>query len=50
MADSANYNIYMQLLPVCSARTYPNVLLIDNITSSNITALAMAVNYKAMLG
>lgn len=50
LADCANYDIYTQLLPVCSATTYPNVLLIDNIVSSNITALAMAVNYKAMLG
>lgn len=49
-ADNANYDIYTQLLPVCSAAIYPNVLLIDAIASSNITALAMAVNYKAMLG
>lgn len=50
LADNANYDIYTQLLPVCSAAIYPNVMLIDDIVSSNITALAMAVNYKAMLG
>lgn len=50
LADCANYDIYTQLLPACSATVYPNVLLIDDIASSNITALAMAVNYKAMLG
>lgn len=50
LADCANYDIYTQLLPVCSATVYPNVLLIDNIASSNIAALAMAVNYKALLG
>jgi hypothetical protein len=38
------------LLPVCSASIYPNVLLIDDILSSNIAALAMAVNFKALFG
>lgn len=50
MADNANYDIYMRLLPLCSEFVYPNVLLIDDIKSPNITALSMAVNYKAMLG
>jgi hypothetical protein len=50
LADNANYDIYPMLLPVCSASIYPNVLLIDDILSSNIAALAMAVNFKALFG
>jgi len=36
--------IYTELFPKCSKNTYPNILFLDGIDSSNITALAMAIN------
>ena len=36
--------IYTDLFPKCSKNTYPNILFLDGIDSSNITALAMAIN------
>jgi hypothetical protein len=50
LAAMANPALYSSLLPVCSAQTYPNILYIDGVNSSDITALAMAVNSKAMNG
>lgn len=44
LAYTANPLIYKELLPACSARTYPNILYIDFVNTSNIAALAMAVN------
>ena len=41
--------IYTDLFPKCSKNTYPNILFLDGIDSSNITALAMAINDIATL-
>lgn len=48
LANGANPAIYSTLLPACTQQTYPNILYIDGIDSANITALAMAVNIKAI--
>ena len=50
LAATANPALYSALLPVCSTQTYPNILYIDGVNSSDIAALAMAVNSKAMNG
>jgi len=36
--------IYTDLFPECSKDTYPNILFLDGLENSNITALAMAIN------
>lgn len=46
LAAIADPQIFVQLLPACSAQTFPNVLLTDNVPAG-IAALAMAVNTKA---
>jgi hypothetical protein len=47
LANTAN-SALPNVLPACSAQTYPNIILIDNVTSSTgIADLAMAVNNKA---
>lgn len=48
LAATANPALYSALLPVCNTQTYPNILYIDGVNSSDIAALAMAVNSKAM--
>ncbi|NJL29009.1 MAG: hypothetical protein HC897_14535 [Thermoanaerobaculia bacterium] len=50
LAATANRALYGALLPACSAQTYPNILYIDAVSSSDIAALAMAVNNKASAG
>jgi hypothetical protein len=48
LANQAYPAIFEQLLPFCSSNNvYPNVLYMDNVCSSDITALAMAVNVYA---
>ncbi len=47
LAAQAYPALYQSVLPVCNRRTYPNVLDIDNVQSSDVAALAMAVNSKA---
>jgi hypothetical protein len=44
LANTANSSLYEMLLPNCSDRCYPNILYVDNVQTSNIAALAMAVN------
>lgn len=44
LANMANSAIFTELPPAISKTTYPNILFIDNFDSSDITALAMAVN------
>jgi hypothetical protein len=46
LADKANPKLFERLLPECSARSYPNIIYIDNIKSADVAALAMAVNWK----
>lgn len=48
LADTANPALYGALLPACTAQSYPNILYIDGVQSSDIAALAMAVNGKAI--
>ena len=36
--------IYTNLFLVCSKNTYPNILFLDGLNMSNITALAMVIN------
>jgi hypothetical protein len=50
LAAQANPYLYQLLLPATSGQTYPNILYIDGITSSDIAALAMAVNSRAVSG
>jgi hypothetical protein len=44
LASQANPQLYMKVLPACSKQTYPNVLYIDSLNQSDVTALAMAIN------
>ena len=44
LANMANPAIFTELPPALSKATYPNILYVDNFNSSDITALAMAVN------
>lgn len=44
LANIANPSLYEMLLPNCSSQCYPNILYIDNVQTSSIAALAMAVN------
>ena len=37
-------HIYTDLFPACSKNTYPNILFLDGLDTSNITALAMVIN------
>ena len=39
--------LYQNVLPASNRRTYPNILDTDNVQSSHVAALAMAVNSKA---
>lgn len=48
LADTANPVLYSALLPVCTGQSYPNILYTDGVQSSDIAALAMAVNAKAI--
>ena len=48
LAATANGALSSSLLPACSAQTYPNIILIDGVNSSDITALAMEVNSMAI--
>lgn len=43
LANTANPQLYVRLLPACSNQCYPNILYIDNVQSSDIVAMAMAV-------
>lgn len=45
LANQANGQLAAQLLPACSAQTFPNIIYIDNLTSSvDIVSLAMQIN------
>jgi hypothetical protein len=45
LANEANGQLASQLLPACSAQTFPNIIYVDNLTSSvDIVSLAMQVN------
>jgi len=44
LAEKGNPNLYRTLLNNCSTDCFPNVLYIDGVDSSDIAALAMAVN------
>jgi len=46
LAAKAAPALYQNVLPVSNRRTFPNILDIDNVQSSDIAALAMAVNSK----
>jgi hypothetical protein len=48
LAARAYPALYQNVLPVCNRQTYPNILDIDNVQSSDIASLAMAVNSKAL--
>lgn len=50
LANKANPLLYSMLLSASSDQVYPNILYIDNIQSSDIAALAMAVNSKVIFG
>jgi len=50
LANIANPYLYTKLMSYCTNQCYPNILYTDNILSSDITALAMAVNSLAALG
>jgi hypothetical protein len=47
LAAKAYPALYQSVLPASNRRTYPNILDIDNVQSSDVAALAMAVNSKA---
>ncbi|MCC5625693.1 hypothetical protein [Nostoc sp. CHAB 5715] len=48
LANQANPLLYSMLLPVCNDQCYPNIIYTDNIQTSDIAAMAMAVNSKAI--
>lgn len=48
LANEANPALFRDLLPACSARTYPNILYIDAVHGSDAAALALAVTQRAM--
>jgi hypothetical protein len=48
LANTANPQLYSKLLSACSNQCYPNILYTDNVQSSDIAAMAMAVNSKAI--
>jgi hypothetical protein len=48
LADTANPALYSAPLPACTPQSYPNILYIDGVQTSDIAALAMAVNGKAI--
>ncbi|TFK73239.1 PLC-like phosphodiesterase [Pluteus cervinus] len=50
LAKIANPAIYKSLLAQCTSNCFPNVLYIDGMDSSDITALAMAVNNSTVIG
>lgn len=50
LAAVANPALPGALLPACSAQTYPNIILIDGVSSFDVTTVAMAVNNKAISG
>jgi hypothetical protein len=50
LANIANPYLYTKLMSNCTKECYPNILYTDNILSSDIAALAMAVNSLATLG
>lgn len=47
LADKADPVLYQNLLEKCTTDCYPNVLYVDGMESSDIAALAMAVNNTA---
>jgi hypothetical protein len=45
LANEANAQLSAQLLPACSAQTFPNIIYIDNLTSGvDVVSLAMQIN------
>ncbi|QAU23681.1 hypothetical protein EO087_06520 [Dyella sp. M7H15-1] len=45
LANKANAQLAAQLLPACSAQTFPNIIYIDNLTSNlDVVSLAMQIN------
>jgi len=44
LSKKAKPALFTKLLPACSRQTYPNILYLDDWISSNITALAVAIN------
>lgn len=50
LAATANPALSSALLPACSSQTYPNIIYIDGVNSSDIVTLAMAVNNLATGG
>jgi hypothetical protein len=45
LANQANAQLASQLLPACSAQTFPNIIYTDNLTSSlDVVSLAMQIN------
>ncbi|KAI0766796.1 PLC-like phosphodiesterase [Irpex lacteus] len=44
LANKAGPAIFGRLLQACSPQMYPNILYLDNLTTSDYTALAMAIN------
>ncbi|AKJ03289.1 hypothetical protein ATI61_11848 [Archangium gephyra] len=48
LAELANPQLYRRLLSACTSQCYPNILYLDGIASSDITAMAMAVNNRKL--
>jgi hypothetical protein len=45
LANEADAQLASKLLPACSAQTFPNIIYVDNLTSSlNVVSLAMQIN------
>ena len=45
LAATAKPLLYSMLLPACHGDTIPNIIYIDNVDTSDIAALAMAINF-----
>lgn len=44
LADTANAQIYDQVMGASSKKTYPNILMVDGLKDSSVGALAVAIN------
>ncbi|KZT08124.1 PLC-like phosphodiesterase [Laetiporus sulphureus 93-53] len=46
LAATADPLLYTDLIPACTSDTYPNILYVDGFNTSDLAALAMAINLK----
>ncbi|KAG9011571.1 hypothetical protein FRB94_008140 [Tulasnella sp. JGI-2019a] len=44
-ATKANPQLGAHLLPACSKKTYPNILCVDGLNDTNVSAMALAINH-----